>query len=142
MARSERSSREPAVLLALTLVLLVLSGISPAERGTWFLETVPVMAAIPLLVATFRRFSLTALAYRLIFVHAAILMLGGHYTYAEVPLGFWAQDLFDLSRNHYDRLGHVAQGFFPAILVSIAILLSACSDKEKAKKRTGDSHLF
>ena len=122
MRRSERSPREPALLLGVTLLLLLLSGISPAERGTWFLETVPVMAAVPLLVLTFRRFPLTALAYRLIFVHACILMLGGHYTYAEVPLGFWVQDLFDFSRNHYDRLGHVAQGFIPAILAREVLL--------------------
>lgn len=81
------------------------------------LETLPILLAVPLLIATWRRFPLTALAYRLIFVHALILMLGGHYTYACVPIGFWLQDLLDLSRNHYDRLGHFAQGFVPAILV-------------------------
>jgi putative membrane protein len=122
MNRPERFPAELVVLLAVTLLLLLLSGISPAERGTWFLETVPVMAAIPLLVATYRRFPLTPLSYRLIFVHAAILMLGGHYTYAEVPLGFWVQDLLDLSRNHYDRLGHLAQGFIPAILAREVLL--------------------
>ncbi len=77
----------------------------------------PVIIAAPLLVFTYRAFPLTPLAYRLIFVHACILMLGGHYTYAETPLGFWLKDLFDLSRNPYDRIGHLAQGFVPAILV-------------------------
>ena len=73
--------------------------------------------AAPILVATHRRFPLTPLVYRLLFLHALILMAGGHYTYAEVPLGFWVRDLLGLARNHYDRLGHFAQGFVPAILV-------------------------
>ncbi len=111
-----RGDREPAVLLFLTGVALVVSGLSPFDRGTWFMEVAPVFIGIPLLLATFRRFRLTPLLYRLIFIHALILILGGHYTYAKVPLGFWVQELFDLSRNHYDRLGHLAQGFIPAIL--------------------------
>ncbi|MBL6946022.1 MAG: DUF2238 domain-containing protein, partial [Rhodospirillales bacterium] len=81
-----------------------------------------ILLAIPVLAATVTRFRLTPLLYRLIFIHAAILMLGGHYTYAEVPLGFWIQDAFDLSRNHYDRLGHLAQGFIPAILAREILL--------------------
>jgi len=93
------------------------SGIGPHDRGTWLLEVFPVIIAAPLLVFTYRAFPLTPLAYRLIFLHACILMLGGHYTYAETPLGFWLKDLFDLSRNPYDRIGHLAQGFIPAILV-------------------------
>jgi putative membrane protein len=71
---------------------------------------------VPVLALTRKRFPLTALAYRLIFIHAIILMVGGHYTYARVPFGFWAQDLFGFERNHYDRLGHLAQGFIPAII--------------------------
>ena len=110
------SRREPVVLLALTLVGLVLSGIGPHDRVTWWLEVAPVILGILVLVPTYRRFPLTPLAYRLIFVHAAILMLGGHYTYARVPLGEWAQETFGWARNHYDRLGHLAQGFVPAIL--------------------------
>ncbi|MRR34732.1 DUF2238 domain-containing protein [bacterium] len=81
------------------------------------MEVLPVFIGVTILLATGRRFRLTPLTYRLIFIHALILMLGGHYTYARVPLGFWIQDLFDLGRNHYDRLGHLAQGFIPAILV-------------------------
>lgn len=108
--------REPVVLMVLTVVGLVLSGIEPHERGTWWMEVAPVVIGVPLLVATYRRFPLTPLAYRLLFVHAAILMLGGHYTYARVPLGRWVQDLFGSARNHYDRLGHLAQGFVPAIV--------------------------
>ena len=111
-----RGDRELGALLLLTGVALVVSGISPFDRGTWFMEVAPVILGIPLLLATFRRFRLTQLLYRLIFLHALILIVGGHYTYANVPAGFWVQDLFDLSRNHYDRLGHLAQGFVPAIL--------------------------
>jgi len=109
-------SREPAALLAVGFVLLVWSGIRPFDQTTWILEVFPIFVAVPLLLATARRFPLTALAYRLIFAHALILMLGGHYSYAKVPLGFWMQDLFGFSRNHYDRIGHFAQGFVPAII--------------------------
>ena len=111
------SRREPLVLLVVALVLLVVSAIGPKDRFTWWLEVAPILLAVPVLLLTALRFPLTPLAYRLIFVHALILMLGGHYTYAEVPLGFWVRDLLGLARNHYDRLGHVAQGFVPAILV-------------------------
>ena len=89
---------------------------NPADRTTWWLEVFPIFIAVPILVATARRFPLTPLAYRLIFVHALILMLGGHYTYAKVPLGFWMEEWFGFARNHYDRIGHFAQGFVPAIL--------------------------
>jgi putative membrane protein len=109
-------AREPIVLLVVGAALLVWSGIGPADRTTWILEVFPIFIGVPLLVATASRFSLTPLAYRLIFVHALILMLGGHYTYAQVPLGFWMQRVFGFSRNHYDRIGHFAQGFVPAII--------------------------
>ena len=114
--------REPIILLALWVVALIASGIHPTDRLTWFMEVAPVLIAIPLLVATYRRFPLTPLLYGLIFLHGLILMLGGRYTYAQVPLGFWLQDLFDLSRNHYDRIGHFAQGFIPAILAREILL--------------------
>ncbi|HSM50279.1 MAG TPA: DUF2238 domain-containing protein [Thermoanaerobaculia bacterium] len=107
--------RELALLLAATLALLLWSGIRPFDRLTWLLEVAPVLLVLPLLVATARRFPLTRLLYWLVFVHAAILIVGGRYTYAQVPLGFWVSDLLELSRNHYDRLGHLAQGFVPAI---------------------------
>ncbi|HVG06399.1 MAG TPA: DUF2238 domain-containing protein [Thermoanaerobaculia bacterium] len=110
------------VLLVLTAAALVVSGISPHDRTTWWLEVFPVILGVPLLIATRRRFPLTPLTYVLLFVHALILMLGGHYTYARVPLGFWVQDLLDLGRNHYDRLGHFAQGFVPAILAREIVL--------------------
>jgi putative membrane protein len=110
------SSREPLVLLALTALVLVVSGIGPFDRLTWWLEVAPVLIGAAILVATFSRFRLSPLLYRLLFLHAVILMVGGHYTYARVPAGFWVQEWFDFSRNHYDRLGHLAQGFIPAIL--------------------------
>ena len=108
--------RLPAILLATGGALLLLSGIAPRDRYTWVLEVAPILVGVPVLVLTRRRFPLTSLAYVLIFVHACILMLGGHYTYAEVPLGFWIRDAFGFARNHYDRIGHFAQGFVPAIL--------------------------
>lgn len=108
--------REPAALLALTAIALLVSGIGPYDRTTWWLEVAPVLIAAPILVATRARFPLTPLVYRLLFLHALVLMLGGHYTYARVPLGFWAQELFGLARNHYDRVGHFMQGFVPALV--------------------------
>lgn len=113
---------EARVLVALTLAALAASGIDPYDRLTWLLETLPVMIGLPLLLLTHRRFPLTPLVVRLLFAHGLILMLGGHYTYARVPLGFWAQDAFDLARNHYDRLGHLAQGFIPAMLAREILL--------------------
>ncbi|WP_394619156.1 DUF2238 domain-containing protein [Lentzea sp. JNUCC 0626] len=113
---------EPLVLLGLTVVALVASGIGPYSRGTWYLEVAPVVIGGGILVATFRRFPLTPLLYRLLFLHALVLILGGHYTYARVPVGFWVQDLFDLARNHYDRFGHFVQGFVPAVLAREVLL--------------------
>jgi putative membrane protein len=110
------TGREPLLLLIVAAVLLGLSGIGPHDRTTWWLEVAPILIAVPILVATARRFPLTPLAYRLIFVHALVLMLGAHYTYAEVPVGFWMQRALGLARNHYDRIGHFVQGFVPAIV--------------------------
>jgi putative membrane protein len=102
--------------------VLLWSGIAPHDRITWWLEVSPVLIAAPLLLATARRFPLTPLLYVLLFAHAVILMVGGHYTYARVPLGFWMQDAFDFARNHYDRIGHLAQGFVPALLAREVLL--------------------
>jgi putative membrane protein len=112
------------IFVAVAALGLVVSGIGPTDRATWWLEVIPVMIAVPLLWLTRERFPLTPLVYILITVHAAILMLGGHYTYAQVPLGFWAQDVFDFARNPYDRLGHFAQGFVPAIIAREILLRS------------------
>ncbi len=106
----------PIFLLSTVLLILAWSGVAPKDRFTWILETAPVFIGLVILVLTRKRFPLTHLLYTLLATHAAILCLGGHYTYAEVPIGFWVQELFHFSRNHYDRLGHFAQGFFPAIL--------------------------
>lgn len=116
------SDRELLALLAVVTVALVISGIGPSDYMTWVLEVLPVLIVAPLLIFTRQRFPLTRLCYWFIVVHALILILGGHYTYAKVPLGFWIQDAFDLARNPYDRIGHLAQGFIPA-LVAREILL-------------------
>ena len=113
---------EPLILLGLTVVALVASGIGPYDRATWYLEVAPVVIGAALLIATHRRFPLTPLLYRLIFLHALVLILGGHYTYARVPVGFWVQDLLDLARNHYDRFAHFVQGFVPAVLAREILL--------------------
>jgi putative membrane protein len=113
---------EQLALLLIGMTLLVVSGIAPYDRTTWWLEVFPILLAVPLLIATASRFPLTPLAYRLIFLHALILMLGAHYTYARVPLGFWLQDALGLARNHYDRIGHFAQGFVPAIIAREILL--------------------
>jgi putative membrane protein len=120
--RADGTRRYPLALLVLVAVALVLSGLAPTDRGTWWLEIFPILIGAPILVATYRRFPLTTLVYTLLAVHALILMVGGHYTYARVPIGFWVQDLFGFARNHYDRLGHFAQGFIPAILVREILL--------------------
>ena len=109
--------RSPALLLASAalVALLVLSGLHPHDRATWWMEVAPVLLALPLLWVTHRRFPLTPLLYALIFVHCSVLMLGGAYSYARVPLGFWLQDLMHLGRNPYDKIGHFMQGFVPAL---------------------------
>ncbi|MEN3331091.1 MAG: putative rane protein [Blastocatellia bacterium] len=103
-------------LLASFIVILILSVIRPKDLFTWFLESFPAMTGAVILIATYRRFELTPLVYTLIWMHAVILVVGGHYTYAEVPLFDWIRDTFHLSRNHYDRVGHLAQGFVPAMI--------------------------
>lgn len=135
------------ILLAAFAVVFVWSGIGPHDLFTWFLEVVPALAGVAILVATYRKFELTRLLYILIFIHCIILMVGGHYTYAEVPLFNWLRDAFDLTRNNYDKVGHFAQGFVPAMIarevlirkkvingkgwrnvfiVSLALAISAC----------------
>jgi putative membrane protein len=98
------------------LLLLALSGMHPFDRTTWLLETFPILIALPVLWASHRRFPLTNLLYGLIFCHAVVLMVGGSYSYARVPLGFQIEDLLHLSRNPYDKIGHFFQGFVPALI--------------------------
>ena len=122
-ALSTQPSREPLYLFAAVGALLRGSGIDPvADRLTWLLETFPVMAGLLLLGLSYRRFPLTPLLYRLLALHALILIVGGYYTYAQVPAFNWLRDALELSRNHYDRVGHVAQGFIPAILAREILL--------------------
>jgi putative membrane protein len=114
--------RLPLVLLTAFLVALLWSAVRPWNYAIWALEVFPALLACVVLVATYRRFPLTRLLYTLIFLHALILVVGGHYSYARVPAGDWLRDAFTLSRNHFDRLGHFAQGFVPA-MVAREILL-------------------
>ena len=114
--------RELQILLIATLIALAVSGIRPHDYTTWLLEVAPILIGLPILIASYQRFLLTPLVYRLLFVHALILMAGGHYTYAEVPLGHWMKEAFGFARNHYDRIGHLAQGFVPAILTREILL--------------------
>jgi len=109
--------RGPAhvVLLILWATALGISAYHAYDPFTWLLEVFPAVIAVAVLVGTHRGFPLTNLLYGLIFVHSLILMVGGHYTYARVPLGFWMEQAFHFTRNHYDRIGHFAQGFVPAL---------------------------
>ena len=118
-------SAAPRALVAATVLLaigLALSGIHPHDRTTWFLEVFPVMIGLVLMWATWGRFPLTTLLYVLIVVHGFVLIVGGAYTYARVPLGFTIQEMLGLSRNPYDRIGHFMQGFMPAVLAREILL--------------------
>ncbi len=108
--------RWPLYLLVPVLAVLVWSGIAPLERLTWLLEVAPALVGLGLMAWTWRRFPLTPLVASLIAIHIIILAIGGHYTYALVPVGNWVRDWLGLTRNHYDRLGHLAQGFVPAMI--------------------------
>ena len=105
-----------AIWIVIFSVVLIWSGIGPHDYPTWLLEVAPAIIAVAVLWFTRERFPLTRLTYTLILIHCVILMVGGHYTYAEVPLGDWIKDGFDQTRNNYDKLGHFAQGFVPAIV--------------------------
>jgi putative membrane protein len=111
------AARRAFIALAATwAIALIASGIAPRERMTWVMEVAPALIVLPLLAATRGRFPFTILAYALIGIHGLILIVGGAYTYAHVPAGFWVQEWFAMERNPYDRLGHFAQGFVPAII--------------------------
>jgi putative membrane protein len=118
-------AQDKRVRLALGLVIVValaVSGIRPYDRVTWLMEVAPVLLALPILLLTHRRFPLTPLLFLLLFVHALVLIWGGAYTYARVPLGFWMQDLIGLARNPYDKIGHFMQGLVPALLAREILL--------------------
>ncbi len=111
-----KTNRYHILLLILYAVALLWSAIQPKEYFTWILEVFPSLIAIVVIIATYKRFPLTDLAYTLFLIHSSILFVGGHYTYAEVPLFDWIRDTFHQSRNNYDTVGHFAQGFIPAII--------------------------
>jgi putative membrane protein len=108
--------------LLVYFLVLIWSAIGPKDYYTWFLEVFPALIAFALLAATYTRFRFTPLAYFLILVHCIILMIGGHYTYAEVPLFDWIRDTFNMTRNNYDKVGHLAQGFIPAVIAREILL--------------------
>lgn len=116
------SRPEGLFLVALVIGTLVWSGIAPHDRLTWLMEVIWVIAGLPLVLLTRHRFPLTRLLCWLLALHAVVLIYGGAYTYALTPLGLWAQEAFDLARNHYDRFGHFAQGFVPAMLARELLL--------------------
>lgn len=123
---------EKLIWLLIVLACLIYSSIDPvADRLTWFMETVPVMIAIPILLLTHKNFPLTVISIRLVAIFAIILIVGGHYTYAENPLFNWIQDSFDLARNHYDRMGHFVQGIVPALLTRELLLRTTLLQRGK-----------
>lgn len=120
--QAKKTSPVAWACLALTILVLLWSGLAPKDRGTWFMEVAPVFIALPLVALTWRRFPLTTLLTVVITLHAVVLMVGGKYTYAEMPLFNWLRDEFHLSRNHYDRVGHFMQGFAPALVARELLL--------------------
>lgn len=121
---------ERAIWIAIFVIVLAWSGVGPMDYLTWAMEVVPAVVGAAVLWTTRDSFPLTSLTYILILIHCIILMIGGHYTYAEVPLGDWVRDLFDHSRNNYDKVGHFAQGFIPAIVArEVLIRLSVFNSK-------------
>ncbi len=114
-----------ASLMAIVVITLLVSGITPTERLTWLMEVAPVLIALPILIATRRSFPLTDLLAVLVALHALVLILGGAYTYAHVPLGFWLQDMLGTARNPYDKIGHFMQGFVPALVAREILLRGA-----------------
>lgn len=123
-------SRSLLALVVIWTLGLLISGRAPYERATWLMEVMPCLILMPILWWTRYRFVFTPLVYGLMTLHGLILMLGGAYTYARVPLGFWMQDWFDLSRNNYDKIGHFAQGFIPAF-VARELLVRSYGIKDK-----------
>lgn len=119
------------LMLILTMITLVVSGIHPFDRATWIMEVAPVLIAAPLLWFTYHRFQFSHLVYWCIFLHALILIVGGAYSYARVPAGFVVQDWFELARNPYDKLGHFFQGFAPALIAREILLRNGILQKGK-----------
>jgi putative membrane protein len=110
------------IWLSIYFLVLIWSGINPKDYFTWFLEVFPALIGLFIMAVTYNKFRLTPLTYILILIHCIILMVGGHYTYAEVPLFNWIRDTFDMTRNNYDKIGHLAQGFIPAVIAREILL--------------------
>ena len=119
------TSREVWLVVGIWVLALAVSAFNPTDRLTWFMEVLPVMVAAPLLVLTKADFPMSKVLLWIVFIHGPVLIMGGHYTYAEVPLGFYLQDIFDFERNPYDRIGHFWQGFVPALLTREILLRKA-----------------
>lgn len=122
MHAADRERNFHLALLASLALIFLWSAIHPYDRLTWWLEVSPAIIGVFLLVRTYERFRFSRLAYVMVWLHAIVLLVGGHYTYAEVPLFNWVREAFELSRNNYDRVGHLAQGFFPAIVIREILL--------------------
>lgn len=116
MRGSATAGRDLIILSIVWTIALVASGVDPYDRFTWVLEVLPAVIALPILWLTRQQHPFTTLVYGLILFHGLVLILGGTYTYARTPLGFWIQEWFDLERNPYDRLAHIVQGFVPALI--------------------------
>lgn len=110
------------VLLIIFFIVLIWSAVNPKNLFTWFLEVLPAVIGVIVITITYSKFRFTTFVYVLILIHTIILMVGGHYTYAEMPLFNWIRDTFNLSRNYYDRLGHFAQGFIPAFIAKEVLI--------------------
>lgn len=116
MENLKRNNSIKTLWIVVYFLVLTWSGVNPKDQFTWFLEVVPAIIGAILLLVTYNSFRLTPMLYFFILLHCIVLMVGGHYTYAEVPLFDWIQDIFDMGRNNYDKLGHFMQGFVPALL--------------------------
>jgi len=122
---AEKRSRLLALISIALIVMLIVSGIRPYDHATWALEVLPVIIALPVMWATYRRFPLSTLLYVCIFLHAMVLIVGGAYTYARVPFGFQLAEIFELGRNPYDKIGHFFQGFAPALIAREILIRGA-----------------
>jgi putative membrane protein len=127
----KRAHTAHVALLVAVAIVFCWSGWRPHDRFTWWLETAPGLAGLLVLLATYRRFPLTTLCYTLIALHVCVLCVGGHYTYARVPVFDWLRSVFDWHRNHYDRLGHIMQGFVPAIIAREVIIRLGVVNRKK-----------
>ena len=127
----ESLSRMNVLWLLIFTIVFIWSAINPTDRLTWFLEVLPAVIGLALIVLTRNTFPLTSLLYGLVLIHCVILMIGGHYTYAEVPLFDWFKEWFGWDRNNYDKVGHFAQGFVPVILAREILIRKAVVDSER-----------